>query len=276
MPKLSIKQANKLLSELLEDVEVVADDKNADTDVDIAALNSEITGNIETLIKPNIEETIKAELETDTLGKHMGSLRTAAQRLFAIPKRDMEGKKIDEVLALCKNAIETKFSSTDEQSKQALQETIDKYEEQITTLTAQHETALAAEKNKYVQRDMQSRTLSLLEKLPRKGGDLQELAEMAQDRMAKNYDLKFNEEKKVIELYKDGKPVLNDKNKPLTDEDFINSWATKAGIVVSNTSHIKPSDVKAGSAAATPGVIKTEEAQVNTGLEAIAAWAEQE
>ena len=95
--------------------------------------------------------------------------------------------------------------------------------------------------------------------------------------MHATFEVRYNEEKKQLEFYKEGKPVVSDNNAPITDEDFARSWAEKAGILVNAPRHITPADVKAGQQGAyASGVISlSEEDAQDDAMEAIAAWAEQ-
>ncbi|RYE25458.1 MAG: hypothetical protein EOP51_04025 [Sphingobacteriales bacterium] len=275
--KISLEQANKLFSALPGDVVVVADDYEADTQADVTTIGNTILNALEEAMRPSLTEQMKPTLEAGFTGRYLGALRSAAQRVFNVHKRELEDMSIEQVLAKCKTFIDDlhkqelegqqlQHGEIMEQGNNALQQLRDNYEQQ-----------LLAERNRYTQRDIAARCAQLLHNLPRKGGDLQEQADMLRYKMATAYELQYNEEKAQLEFYKDGKPVLNEKNEPLTDEAFAQLWAAKAGILVSDTRHIKPADVLAGTQGQYAGGVAPVSNNNNApgAMEAISAWAEE-
>lgn len=275
--KLSIEQVNKLLSALLGDAEVAEDEQQADATIETEHLLATINDGISKTIRPSIEEQLKPTLEAAFTGRHLGALRSAAQRVFNVPKRELEDMSIEQLLSKCKAAIDERTSQTGDERLSSLEATIQNYESQMDQLKADYEYRLKEAGEKFIQRDIAARCVSIIEKLPRKGGDLQEQADMLRYKMHATFEVRYNEEKKQLEFYKEGKPVVSDNNAPITDEDFARSWAEKAGILVNDTRHITPADVKAGQQGAyASGVISlSEEDAQDDAMEAIAAWAEQ-
>ncbi|MCB0697608.1 MAG: hypothetical protein KDC07_09605, partial [Chitinophagaceae bacterium] len=105
--------------------------------------------------------------------------------------------------------------------------------------------------------------------LPRKGGDIDEQAEMLKYKMQKVYEVRYNESSGRLELFKEGQPAMIDNNKPVTDEDFAREWAERTGILMRDTRHILPSDVGTESWS----VLNATDTE-QPGMNAIEAWAE--
>lgn len=274
--KLSIEQANKLFSGLLAGVAVVENEQEADTDADIDNLIISINEAVINSLRPAVEEQVKPALESAFTGRYLGALRSAAQRVFNIPRRELEEMSIEQVLAKCKATHEVRLNQSGEQQQTQLETTIQGYEQQLEQLKTTYEQQLAEERNRYAQRDIEARCLSIVERLPRKGGDLQEQADMLRYKMQSVFEVRYNEQTKRLEFYKEGQPATGTDSAPLSDEDFARQWAEKAGILVHDTRHISPADVQAGQQGVfATGVINIpNDAPPADTMEAIAAWAE--
>lgn len=272
---ISIEQANKLLAALAGNVAVVADEQQADANVDTEALLASINENITTNLRPTLEEQMKPLIEGNYLGRFTGTMRAAMYRIFNIPRKELESLNIEQMVAKCKQMVDAQIAQNETERQQAAETAINGYEAQLQQIKDNYEAMLSAERNKQVQRDITARCMSLLERLPRKGGDIAEQAEMLRYKMQSAYDIRYNEAEKKLEFYKEDKPVFTDNNQPMSDESFARMWAEKAGILVNDTRHISPADVKAGhSGGYGSGVIIAQPAPDNA-MEAIVAWAEQ-
>jgi hypothetical protein len=273
--KISIEQASKLLSELIAGAVVVANNDDADANVDTDNLLISINESVAQSLKPSLEEQLKATLEPSLTGRHLGTLRSAAQRVFNVPKRELEDMSVEQLLAKCKGSIESRFNLTEEQRQSVLETTVQGYETQLEQVKANYEKVLDEERAKYKQRDIAARCVSIIEKLPRKGGDLQEQADMLRYKMQTSYEVRYNEETKKLEFYKEGKPAVLDNSQPVTDEDFARMWAEKAGILVHDTRNISPADVKAGQQGVYASGILTPDSDepANDAMDAIVSWA---
>lgn len=272
---ISIEQANKLLAALAGNVAVVADKQQADANVDTEALLASINENITTNLRPTLEEQMKPLIEGNYLGRFTGTMRAAMYRIFNIPRKELESLNIEQMVAKCKQMVDAQIAQNETERQQAAETAINGYEAQLQQIKDNYESMLSAERNKQVQRDITARCMSLLERLPRKGGDIAEQAEMLRYKMQSAYDIRYNEAEKKLEFYKEDKPVFTDNNQPMSDESFARMWAEKAGILVNDTRHISPADVKAGhSRGYGSGVIIAQPAPDNA-MEAIVAWAEQ-
>lgn len=271
--KLSIEQANKLLSQLTAGVTVVGDDQQADKNSDLEAVFTNISQVVGKTIRPSLEEEVKASTDAAFTARYLGALRSAAHRVFNIPRRELEELSVEQLLSKCKGTIETRYTQTEAERQTGVEATIREYETQMEQLKASHEVQLTEERAKYMQRDITARCLSIIEKLPRKGGDLQEQADMLRYKMQKVYEVRYNEDTRQLEFYKEGKPAVNDTNQPVTDEDFARTWAERAGILVRDTRHIQPANVQAGQNGGYAGITLSGDEPAG-GMNAIEAWAE--
>lgn len=273
---ISIEQANKLLAALAADAVVVADEQSADEGTDTDALLATIHDNLSTTLRPTLEEQMKPVIESNYLGRFTGTLRSALNRAFGFTNKELERMTIEQMVNKCKQVIDGYVSQTEAQRQTAIETAISGYEAQLQQMKDNYEAMLAAAHNKQRERDITTRCMTMLEKLPRKGGDITEQAEMLRNKMQAAYEVQYNEADKTLALYKEDKPVLADNNQPLTDENFARMWAEKAGILVNDTRHISPADVKAGhSGGYGKGIITTNNTSANGAMEAIVAWAEQ-
>lgn len=251
--KISRQSAEQLLKELLQDV-VVVDDKDADRNVKIEDLVAQVSENLGNSIAQDIEtKTETATIEKNT-GRLLGEMRRAMARTFGIPAREFEGKEIKDIIELAKTAYDTNNNKKLEDWQKERTHLVADFDNERQALIGEWEGRVQAAEQKYIDRDITARVFSLIEKLPRKGGDLQEQAEMLIMKAKNTYDVRYNEQKQCLEFYRDGKQAMDDKNKPLTDEAFARMWADKAGILARDTRHISPKDVQTGNAKAEPGV----------------------
>lgn len=272
---ISIEQANKLLAALAGNVAVVADEQQADANADTDALIASINENITTSLRPTLEEQMKPLIEGNYLGRFTGTMRAAMYRIFNIPRKELESLNIEQMVTKCKQMVDAQIAQTDTERQQAAETAINGYEAQLQQIKDNYETMLSAERNKQTQRDITARCMSLLEKLPRKGGDIAEQAEMLRYKMQSAYDIRYSETDKRLEFYKEDKPVFTDNNQPLSDESFARMWAEKAGILVNDTRHISPADVKAGHSSGYGSGVIIAQTTPDNAMEAIVAWAEQ-
>lgn len=231
--KISHEQAAKLLTELgLQDVELVAE--NEDKDINIDDLVVEATN----ALKPSIIDAAKADLEADHNGKFLGSLRSAVQRTFNIPKKDMEGKPLQEVLGLVKTNLDSHSSTEANEWKTKYEAAVQDYEAQLetaqTTWQTKYDTDLTVERQKYADRDINDAFVSEVNKMPRQGGDPVKQARVLRN-LAKEagYEISFDEAKKALSMVKDGKAAKV--------SEVLNELAADVLPLAKNTSHVPPS-----------------------------------
>lgn len=224
-------------------------------------------------IRPLLEEEVKAGTDAAFTARYLGALRSAAHRVFNIPRRELEELSVEQLLSKCKGVQDSRYTQTEAERQTGLEATIREYEMQLEQLKSTHDGQIQEERTKYMQRDIAARCISIIEKMPRKGGDLQEQADMLRYKMQKVYEVRYNEDTRQLEFFKEGKPAMTETNQPVTDEEFARNWAERAGILVRDTRHIPPADVQAGLTGTYAGVSLNADDQAS-GMNAIEAWAE--
>lgn len=249
--KVSQKQLTELLSSLGLDVELVEDD-NADfkpTDAE---------GKIKEFLAPDIKVEVAKDLESSLHGSWINTLSTQVSRTFAIPKKELEGKKVGELLEI----IKTNSSNGKEGNewKEKYEAFVSQSNADIDKLNAdwqaKYDNDVGAANKKYIDRDINSAFIKITEKIPRKGGDLVEQADTLRYKVEKNgYEIRTTDNGE-IEFWKDNRKHKN--------EDVITPIAKNIFSIAENTSHINPASVKAGTSSAQAGVenVKTMPANI--------------
>lgn len=245
--KISKKQLNELLQELLPDAELVEDDKDADFNQD------EAVSSIKAAFKDDILKESAGELETAATGKHLGSLRTIAQRVFSIPKKDMEGKEAEEILKMAKDKLATEVGKDANEWKQKYDEVVADYEQQLeqkeNTWNEKYNNDISAEKKRYIDRDINDAVVAFTTKLPRQGGDVIKQARvLLNEAKAQGFEVSYDEGSKAIKMTKDGKPVKH--------EEVLKSIAVDILPLAKDTSHVNPKTVKTGGDAGADAIVE--------------------
>lgn len=240
MEKITIAQAQQLLKDLNVAVEVVADDKDGDKDVNLAVLKDAATDGIKDEITPDIEAELTEKLENAGTGKVMGLLRQHATKTFGIPQKDIKDKDLKEILELVKTKAQGDDKTKDYETEK--QELINSYEEQIEALKSEKETEVSAERKKYIDRDISAYFVGLASKLPRKEGDLNEHAELLETKFRKQYELEWDDTKKAPVFKINGAPAKTG-TKAFDPEIEGKSIFEKVGLLAKDTRDITPADV---------------------------------
>lgn len=252
--KLSIKQAAKLLKDLGVNVEVVESEDKADKDVDVESLVSEVTSNVRETIEPEIKEAHKEEVERGLTGKIAGTLRTSLGRAFGVPGRELErltkdlplSEAIETLANNCKKIYDDKSGKEKQDWETEREEMIKEHETALEALRTEKDNEVTTWKSKYADRDINESLIKITEKIPRVKGEVTEHADYLRYKAQKQgYELKYNETASKLELWKDGRKARVN-NKDLEIEDLAKQVFTESGMMVTDTSHIKPSDAKAG------------------------------
>lgn len=241
MAKITMQQAQELLGELNVDVVVVADEKEADKDVNITEIKEAATESLKEALTPDIEAELTEKMEVSGTGKIMGLLRQHATKTFGIPQKDIKDKDLKDILEIIKSKSETDDKSKDYEAEK--QEMINDYEAQIEALKSEKDTEVSAERKKYVDRDISAYFVQLASKMNRKEGDLNEHAELLETKFRKQYEIEWDETKKSPIFKKDG-TVAKVGTKVLDPEVEANSIFERVGLLAKDTRHIKPEDVR--------------------------------
>eukprot|EP01136_Pigoraptor_vietnamica_P017530 Opistho-1_new@62811 len=128
---ISIEQANKLLAALAGNVAVVADEQQADANVDTEALLASINENITTNLRPTLEEQMKPLIEGNYLGRFTGTMRAAMYRIFNIPRKELESLNIEQMVTKCKQMVDAQIAQNETERQQAAETAINGYETQL-------------------------------------------------------------------------------------------------------------------------------------------------
>lgn len=235
--KLLADQAKEILSDLLgEDVEVVADNGDV-TDT------SEIITTAKSTLRSDVEKEILSDAETEAKfnGKFMTILRSQVHRTLGIPKSETEKKSLSEIIPIIKDKLanSTLAEKDDWKAKyDALLADSDIEKERLQTeWETRYNTDILLERKKFIDRDINDSFVSLVNKLPRQGGDAVKQAKVLRN-LAETEGFEVRFENGALELWKD--------NKKQKTEEIINTLAKDVLPLAKDTSHIKPSDVKAG------------------------------
>lgn len=248
--KVTAQKAIELLAELGVDAVLVEEDSQVDINID------DVTAQAVKYLQPQIEPALRERIEGEIGAKNNGTLLSAIQSVWGIPKKEIDGKNYKEIVSYMK---ERSDNSTDKDEwKKKYEEAVRDYEEQIeaanNTWQSKYDTDIAGERKKYIDRDINTAFISLVEKMPRKGGDIAEQADALRYKVEKNgYELKY--ENGTLEFWKD--------NKKIKHEEVINPIAEKLFPIATDTRHVNPLDVKAGRDTGVDAGVKQVEAVKN-------------
>lgn len=241
--KLSKNKLPDLIVKLLADVELVDDDSGDSID---NAYDS-IVNNTRSEYKPVIEQELTPAIKQRVAGEMGDMQRKTVAKIFGITdKKTLEGKNLDEILALGKEHLTNTLKLDVNESNSRIQELSD----QLASMADTHQQEIgkinSEWQTKYDMRDVNEHLLTLVNGLPRKGGDLATQAQMLMSAIsAKGYQPKYDADKKKLNFYKDNQLVIED-GKTIDDVKFAKEWADKAGILATDTRHINAADVHTG------------------------------
>lgn len=243
--KLTAKQAQELLKHAgLQDVELVEDEKESEYERD-GALQAIDNARGE-YIKPKIEETLKTEIESRIAGKVGGALERALIRKTGIDAAAFKGiTKDDDKIDL---AVQHLMSNQDKDKQDVqleLQKIADKHQQEKETIQKEWEGKYGELNEKYVSRDIKEYFRGFLKDKPVLG-DRDVAAEDLYRFTKDDYIQKYNEEKKVVELYSRANPAMPAMNSagtlPLDLAEYAKEKFKPRNMWADDTRHIKPTD----------------------------------
>lgn len=240
MAKITIAQAQELFKELNVAAEVVADEKEADKDIDLTSITDGAKESIKDEIRPDIEAGIIEKIDKASLGKSLDLVRQQIRQVFGIPRKDLDKLNEREMIELIKSQYTPDDKSKDFEAEK--QELINDYESQIEALKTEKETEVSAEKKKYIDRDINAYFVDLASKLNRKEGDLKEHAELLETKFRKQYEIEWDETKGVPVFKQNGAPAKTG-TKAFDPQVEASSILEKVGILAKDTRHINPADI---------------------------------
>lgn len=238
---LSVEKVNELFVQLGVPVVVVDNAENADDQVDFDALVTEIRPATE-----QVEQVDKDKLISATTGKLMGTIYSLAAKTFGLKRSDVDGLTSDELFAKIRTISEGRYTQTEAQLRQELEAAINNHNTEVERLRGEHESALNVERERFTERDIFAHFRKEYEGVPKKGGEIDLLAEMALDRARKQHDVKWNAEKGRVEFFEKGNPekrVINGKAE-LDTKSFLTDFNKALGNEATDTRHISPADVQ--------------------------------
>jgi hypothetical protein len=241
--KISIEQANELLNKLGAQVAVVADSAEADAAFDVEATITEITPEV-----PEAQQVDEEAIKAATIGRQMGTLYGLVARTFGITRAQIEGLKQDELVPKLKEIIDSRYSKTEGDLRQQLEEAINANNKLAEDKDAERETAIQELQSKFTERNIVDFFRNEFDKIPKKGGDVSKMAKLAYRDAKDEFNLVWNEEKKEVEFYDKSNPeqrVINGKNS-LNANTYLTEFNKAMGNDAPDTSHVVPATVKPG------------------------------
>lgn len=198
-------------------------------------------------IENELRKSIAKDLESANYAEFMGKLRSAISKQSGVLKRsELEGLGLIELVDKIVQSSKGESKQSEEQWLEKLSALNSEHEAELNSKIEHYENLIRQKDYNIARKGMLNRVQSILEKIPRVGGNLGVQAEMALTQLERLYNVKFDENKGSIGLYskEDGEsPVFVGKNL-LTDEGYINSFAEDAGWKVNDNRHISPSSLQ--------------------------------
>ena len=246
MVKLTQAQMLELLKMLVGDVEVA---EEADKDLKIDTLVSQIDQSRKTVYRPQIEEELKATHDSAFKGRMIGSVKAAINRVLNLKLED----NFDSVEDMLKKAMEnhdSKYSADTEDLRKQLKTLSDTHSSDLTTKEKEWMQKVQDAEQKYIERDVDEIFMGLLKEIPRTAGN-----EIAQAKMVKQYirdkfHLHYDPTTKSLEPRQKDKPespVYNDtKTKVITTKDLVTDWCNEMGVAVKDMRSVNPTQAMNG------------------------------
>lgn len=231
--KINLEQANELLHLLGVAAAVVdnTDDNPADADVDVQGLIKGIKEPNEDFIREKLRAEIEDKIKTQNTGKWINSLRSKVAQTFGIKTSSLSDLSLEEILTMAKESTKGNVDKAQQDWLNDREKLIGEHDAEVEKLKGEYERQLRDAHTQYVRRDMRDRFISVLNNMPRTGGDLNAQAEALLAAAEKQFTLKYDEEKGRVGLFTKGDepaPVFKGK-KILSDEDFAEEFAEKMG-----------------------------------------------
>jgi len=242
--KINLEQANQLLSLLkVEAVVVEGNDENpADNDVDVQKLIKSIPEADEDFIREKLRAEIEEDVKSKNTGKWINSLRSKVAQTFGMKTSELSNLQLEEILALAKDSTRGNVDKAQKDWLSDREKLIAEQEAEMERLRGQYEAQLRDSEHKYLRRDMRDRFISLLNNMPRNGGDLNAQAEALLAAAERNYTTKYDAEKGRVGLFTKGdepSPVFRGK-KIFSDEDFAQEFAESMAWIRKDNRNVPP------------------------------------
>lgn len=254
---LSPKQANEFFQKLGVEVAVAAEGEAGDETADIELLASGVFKDSEEKIRHDIGYEIREQAKKEEAGRQLGALRASLKRTFGIKEDEVSELSLDNMVKLAK---ERSVSSGDKAQTDYLSKLTERereWESEKEQMAQSHQKGLSEMEEKFVFRDMKDRFTSLINDVPRKGGDPIKQAELLLSHVRSNFVTRINPQTKEIEFFEKENPEKRafDGKQVITDKYYTKKFIADIGADAPDTRHIPPADIKNGSANARAGII---------------------
>lgn len=231
--KINLEQANELLN-LLGVAAAVVDgsaENPAQDDVNIQELIKNIPEPNEDFIREKLRADIEEKVKAQNTGKWINSLRSKVAQTFGIKTASLADLSLEEILSMAKDSTKGNVDKAQQDWLNDREKLITEHDADTEKLKGNYERQLREAHTQYVRRDMRDRFLSILNNMPRTGGDLKTQTEALLAAAERQYTIKYDEEKGQVGLFtKDeaASPVFRGK-KILSDNDFAEEFAAQMG-----------------------------------------------
>lgn len=245
--KLSIEQASELFKKMEMEVVVVADSEEADKTPDLDAMSKAAFSEMEAKITDTIGADLKAEARKEESGKQLGSLRRVLKRNYGVDEKEIAEMSMEDMIKFVKDKTTTNKTDADGDLMKRYEALQQEHESKYESLKSEYEKQLADKDQMFAMRDIEERTLNLVNNIPRVGGDPVRQAKAIVQELQSKYVLKLNDNKE-IELYDKTNPekkVFDGKN-VVTDKYAVDKYLTEIGVRATDTRNITPKDVLDG------------------------------
>jgi hypothetical protein len=206
--KLTQDNLKKLLAHLgLQDVQLVEDDKEADTFDENEIINSFLDTK-KPIFLQNFESEILPEKLKAEAGKFGGNLKNTIKKLSngQIKDSDLAGKKDDEVLQMFAEFLHKDKDTSTEDLRNQIKNLSESQSETIENLKKEYEEKLSGKDKEFDSFHIESYLGSLINEIPLVGDDSKAKIGVLKNSIESNYSPFWNREKKELELREKSNP----------------------------------------------------------------------
>lgn len=231
--KINMEQANQLLN-LLKVAAVVVEDSEempSDKDVNVQDLIKGIEEPNEDFIREKLRAEIEDSIKTKNTGKWINSLRSKVAQTFGLKTAELSDLSLEDILALAKNSTKVNVDKAQQDWLNDREKLNSEHENELEKLRGDYERRLRDSHEQYVRRDKKDRFISILQNMPRVGGDINMQAEALLAAIERQYVTKFDETKGRVNVFtkeEEPSPIFRGK-KIYSDEDFADEFAQSMG-----------------------------------------------
>jgi len=246
MVKLTQAQMIELIKALVGDVEVA---EEADKDLSIDGLLSQIDQARKTVYKPQIEEELKAAHDGAFKGRMIGSVKAAINRVLNL-KLDDNFESVEDMLKKALDTHDSKYSTDTESLRKQLKELSDKHGTELSAKEQEWQAKLSESESKFIDRDIDEILMGILKEIPRVGGNEINQAKMVKQYLRENFHLHYDPQTKSVEPRQKDKPenpVYNQtKTQVRSTKDLVTDWCNDMGLSVKDMRNVPPVNAIAG------------------------------